>query len=101
MSEEIVSIGDAEREQAPLGPGERVIDGRRFYSAAWLNEAPSELEPEPENVSTPATLMMAWAVECGGDAPARMQRLLEKWATEGPESPEEADIRFNLQTAEG
>jgi hypothetical protein len=66
-----------------------------------LNEAPSELEPEPENVRTPAELMLAWANERGGDCPGRMQRLLEKWAAEGPEAPEEADIRFNLLATEG
>jgi hypothetical protein len=76
-------------------------DGRRFYSAAWLSEAPSELEPEPENVSTPAELMLVWASERGGDCSERMQRLLEKWAAEGPEPPEEADIRFSLQSSQG
>jgi hypothetical protein len=34
-------------EQAPLGPGERDIEGRRFYSAAWLGPEPSQLDPEP------------------------------------------------------
>ena len=87
--------------QAPLSPGERVIDGRRFYSAALLNEPPSELEPEPENVRTPAELMLAWANERVGDCPVRMQRLLEKWAAESPEAPEEAAFRFNLQATEG
>ena len=28
----------------PLGPGERVINGRVYYSAAWLDAAPSEPE---------------------------------------------------------
>ncbi len=27
-----------------LGPGERLIDGRVFYSAAWLGETRSEVE---------------------------------------------------------
>jgi len=77
------------------------IDGRRFYSAAWLGAAPSEAKPGLEKVTTPAELMMAWAIERGGDCPARMQRVLEKWAAEGPESPEEADVRFNLQASQG
>jgi hypothetical protein len=101
MSEEIVSIGDVGREQAPLGPGERVIDGRRFYSAAWLGAAPSEPKPGLEKVTTPAEFIIAWAIERGGDCPERTQRLLEKWATEGPEAPEEADVRFNLQAIQG
>jgi hypothetical protein len=101
MSEEIVSIDDRQWEQGPLGPGERVIDGRRFYSAAWLGVGPSELEADVESTSTPSKLMMAWAIERGGDCPGRMQRLLEKWAAEGPEAPEEADVRFNLQASQG
>lgn len=28
-----------------LGPGERVIDGRVYYSAAWLGAGPCESEP--------------------------------------------------------
>ncbi len=36
----------------PLGPGERVINGRVYYSAAWLGAAPFEPEAvkiEPAN----------------------------------------------------
>ena len=29
--------------QVPLRPGERLIDGQLFYSAAWLNEDLSEV----------------------------------------------------------
>jgi hypothetical protein len=41
----ILSIHPRQREPLPpLGPGERVINGRVYYSAAWLDAAPSERE---------------------------------------------------------
>jgi hypothetical protein len=52
------------RRRSSRGPGERVINGRPFYSAA-----------------------------CRG--------CLRRWPAEGPEPPEEADVRFNLQATEG
>jgi hypothetical protein len=52
-------------------------------------------------VSIPAELMMKWAIEQGGVAPARMERLLQKWAAEGPEPSGEAEIPFRLQATEG
>jgi hypothetical protein len=45
MSGTILSIRPREREPLPpLGPGERAIDGRVYYSAAWLGAAPFEPE---------------------------------------------------------
>jgi len=38
MSGTILSI--RRRQWEPLGPGERIIDGRVYYSAAWLDPAP-------------------------------------------------------------
>jgi hypothetical protein len=45
MSGTILSSRPREREPLPpLGPGERVINGRVYYSAAWLGAAPFEPE---------------------------------------------------------
>jgi hypothetical protein len=57
MSGTILSIRPREREPLPpLGPGERVINGRLYYSAAWLR-APFEpevaqIEPSPPLATT-------------------------------------------------
>lgn len=46
MSGIILSIRSRQREPLPpLGPGERVINGRVYYSAAWLRAAPYKSEP--------------------------------------------------------
>ena len=45
MSGIILSSRPRQREPLPpLGPGERVINGRVYYSAAWLDAAPFEPE---------------------------------------------------------
>ena len=46
MSGTILSIRRRQRKLLPpLGPGERVINGRVYYSAAWLSAEP-EVEPK-------------------------------------------------------
>jgi hypothetical protein len=45
MPRTILSSRPRQREPLPpLGPGERVINGRVYYSAAWLDAAPFEPE---------------------------------------------------------
>ena len=45
MSGIILSIRRSQREPLPpLGPGERIINERVYYSAAWLDAAPFERE---------------------------------------------------------
>jgi hypothetical protein len=34
------NLGRGRRTRDRLGPGERIIDGRVYYSAAWLDDAP-------------------------------------------------------------
>jgi hypothetical protein len=53
MPRTILSSRPREREPLPpLGPGERVIDGRVYYSAAWLGAAP--FEPEEVKIRSAA-----------------------------------------------
>ena len=40
--------------QRPLEPGERIIDGRVYYSAAWLDRAPVD---EPLRLDHPSSLL--------------------------------------------
>jgi hypothetical protein len=39
----------------PLGPGERLIDGRVYHSSAWLGAAP--FEPGPVRIEPASTTL--------------------------------------------
>src|SRR5947209_4848273 len=66
MSETILSIRPRQRRLAALGPGERVINGRVYYSAAWLSTAArfeaeavtAAPEPTRASFSSPATVWL-------------------------------------------
>jgi hypothetical protein len=77
MSGTILSSRPRQREPLPpLGPGERVINGRVYYSAAWLDpEAfepevvkikPADRDDEPKEDSMEVTVRFTLAE--GGDA---------------------------------
>jgi hypothetical protein len=54
MSGIILSSRTRQREPLPrLGPGERITNGRLYYSAAWLGAAP--FEPEPGGIGPEPT----------------------------------------------